>query len=33
VEAVAVARGADILRVHDVKEGRRAADVARLLRK
>jgi dihydropteroate synthase len=32
VEAIAVARGADILRVHDVKEGRRAADTARLLR-
>lgn len=32
-EAVAVAYGADVLRVHDVKEGRRAADVARLLRK
>ncbi len=32
-QAVAVARGADILRVHDVKEGRRSADVARLLRK
>ncbi len=32
-QAVAVALGADILRVHDVKEGRRAADTARLLRK
>jgi dihydropteroate synthase len=32
-ESVAVAYGADILRVHDVKEGRRAADTARLLRK
>ncbi len=32
-EAVAVALGADILRVHDVKEGRRAADVARRLRR
>ncbi len=31
--AVAVARGADIIRVHDVKEGRRAADVARRLRR
>jgi dihydropteroate synthase len=31
-ESVAVSRGADVLRVHDVKEGRRAADVARLLR-
>jgi dihydropteroate synthase len=31
-QAIAVARGADVLRVHDVKEGRRAADVARLLR-
>jgi dihydropteroate synthase len=31
-EAVAVAAGADVLRVHDVKEGRRAADVARRLR-
>ncbi len=26
--AVAIARGADIIRVHDVKEGRRTADVA-----
>jgi dihydropteroate synthase len=32
-EAVAVSLGADILRVHDVKEGRRAADVARRLRR
>jgi dihydropteroate synthase len=32
-QAVAVALGADILRVHDVKEGRRAADTARRLRK
>ena len=32
VHAVAVARGADAIRVHDVKEGRRAADVARRLR-
>ena len=32
VNAIAVARGADILRVHDVKEGRRAADVAHRLR-
>jgi dihydropteroate synthase len=32
VHAVAVARGADLVRVHDVKEGRRAADVARRLR-
>ncbi len=31
-ESVAVARGVDVLRVHDVKEGRRAADVARFLR-
>jgi dihydropteroate synthase len=31
-EAIAVALGADVLRVHDVKEGRRAADVARRLR-
>ncbi len=31
-QAVAVAAGADILRVHDVREGRRAADVARRLR-
>jgi len=31
--AVAVARGADIVRVHDVKEGRRAVDVAFRLRK
>jgi len=31
--AVAVARGADIIRVHDVKEGRRTADVARRLRR
>lgn len=30
--AVAIANGADIIRVHDVKEGRRTADVARLLR-
>ena len=30
--AVAVARGADIIRVHDVKEGRRTADVAFRLR-
>lgn len=32
-EAVAVAYGADVLRVHDVKEGRRAADTARRLRR
>jgi len=32
VNAIAVARGADILRVHDVKEGRRTADVAHRLR-
>jgi dihydropteroate synthase len=32
VHAVAVARGADLVRVHDVREGRRAADVARRLR-
>jgi dihydropteroate synthase len=32
VHAVAVARGADLIRVHDVKEGRRTADVARRLR-
>lgn len=32
-QAVAVALGADILRVHDVREGRRAADTARRLRK
>ncbi len=32
-QAVAVALGADILRVHDVKEGRRAADTARRLRR
>jgi len=32
VHAVAVAGGADLVRVHDVKEGRRAADVARRLR-
>ncbi|MDD5263826.1 MAG: dihydropteroate synthase [Candidatus Bipolaricaulis sp.] len=32
VHAVAVARGADLIRVHDVKEGRRTADVARCLR-
>lgn len=32
VHAVAVAHGADLIRVHDVKEGRRAADVARRLR-
>ena len=31
--AVAVARGADMIRVHDVKEGRRTADVARRLRR
>jgi dihydropteroate synthase len=31
--AVAVAYGADAIRVHDVKEGRRAADVARRLRR
>lgn len=30
--AVAVVNGADIIRVHDVKEGRRTADVARRLR-
>ena len=30
--AVAVARGADVIRVHDVKEGRRTADVAYRLR-
>ena len=30
--AVAVINGADIIRVHDVKEGRRTADVARRLR-
>jgi dihydropteroate synthase len=30
--AVAVVNGADVLRVHDVKEGRRTADVARRLR-
>ncbi len=33
VHAVAVAHGADLIRVHDVKEGRRAADVARRLRR
>ncbi|MEN6370012.1 MAG: dihydropteroate synthase [Thermotogota bacterium] len=33
VHAVAVARGADLIRVHDVREGRRAADVARRLRR
>ena len=32
-QAVAVALGADILRVHDVREGRRAADTARRLRR
>jgi dihydropteroate synthase len=32
-EAVAVASGADVLRVHDVREGRRVADVARRLRR
>jgi dihydropteroate synthase len=32
-QAVAVASGADILRVHDVREGRRVADTARCLRK
>jgi dihydropteroate synthase len=31
--AIAVARGADIIRVHDVREGRRAADVAHRLRR
>lgn len=31
--AVAVAYGADAIRVHDVKEGRRTADVARRLRR
>jgi len=30
--AIAIANGADIIRVHDVKEGRRTADVARRLR-
>ncbi len=30
--AIAVVNGADIIRVHDVKEGRRTADVARRLR-
>lgn len=30
--AIAILNGADIIRVHDVKEGRRAADVARALR-
>jgi len=30
--AVAIANGADVIRVHDVKEGRRTADVARRLR-
>ncbi|MDD4902983.1 MAG: dihydropteroate synthase [Candidatus Bipolaricaulis sp.] len=33
VHAVAVARGADLIRVHDIKEGRRAADAARRLRR
>lgn len=33
VHAVAVAQGADWIRVHDVKEGRRTADVARRLRR
>jgi dihydropteroate synthase len=32
-QAVAVALGVDILRVHDVREGRRVADTARRLRK
>jgi len=32
-ESIAVAYGADIVRVHDVKEGRRAVDTARLLRR
>ncbi len=32
VHAVAVARGADVIRVHDVKEGRRTADIAVRLR-
>jgi dihydropteroate synthase len=32
-QAVAVASGADILRVHDVREGRRVADTARRLRR
>jgi len=32
-DAVAVARGADVLRVHDVPEGRRTADVAFCLRR
>lgn len=32
-QSVAVSLGADILRAHDVKEARRAADVARFLRK
>lgn len=31
--AVAIARGAEIIRVHDVKEGRRTADVAYSLRR
>jgi len=31
--AVAVAHGADMIRVHDVKEGRRTADLARRLRR
>jgi len=30
--AIAIVNGADIIRVHDVKEGRRTADVARRLR-
>jgi dihydropteroate synthase len=30
--AIAILNGADIIRVHDVKEGRRTADVARALR-
>ncbi len=30
--AIAILNGADIIRVHDVKEGKRAADVARALR-
>ena len=30
--AIAIANGADIIRVHDVKEGRRTADVAFRLR-
>ncbi len=33
VHAVAVAQGADLIRVHDIQEGRRAADVARRLRR